>query len=305
MIKNKILNLIKRPQYIFLLLGHRGFFKWMKDETYLKIAYWCKMDKKLNLENPSTYNEKLQWLKLNDRNPEYTKLVDKYEVRKFIEKIIGNDYLIPLLGVWEDIEEIDFDKLPNQFVLKCTHDSGGLVICKDKTKLDINKAKKKLQKSLKHNYYWGQREWIYKDIKPRIIAEKYMVDESRKELKDYKFFCFDGAVKAMFIATDRGIDTRFDFFDMEFNHMPFMQHYPNANKPIKKPKGFEEMVELAKVLSKGIPHVRVDFYDINGKVYFGEMTFFHFSGWEKFEPFEYDEVFGKWIDLSQLSKEGC
>ncbi|MBF7097909.1 glycosyl transferase [Alkalibacter sp. M17DMB] len=267
----------------------------MKDETYLKVAYWCKMDKKLNLENPTTYNEKLQWLKLNDRNPEYTKFVDKYEVRKFIEKTIGNDYLIPLLGVWEDIEEIDFDKLPNQFVLKCTHDSGGLVICKDKTKLDINKAKKKLQKSLKHNYYWGQREWIYKDIKPRIIAEKYMVDESKKELKDYKFFCFDGAVKAMFIATDRGIDTRFDFFDLEFNHMPFMQHYPNASKTIIKPKGFEEMIKLANVLSKGIPHVRVDFYDINGKVYFGEMTFFHFSGWEKFEPSEYDEVFGKWI----------
>lgn len=295
--QNKIISLLKRPQYLFLMLGHRGFFKWMNDETYLKIAYWCKMDKRLDLKHPTTYNEKLQWLKLNDRNPEYASLVDKYEVRKFIEKTIGEDYLIPLLGIWDSIDEIDFDNLPNQFVLKCTHDSGGLVICRDKEKLDIEKAKKKLKKSLRHNYYWGQREWIYKNIKPRIIAEKYMVDESKKELKDYKFFCFDGAVKAMFIATDRGIDTRFDFFDLEFNHMPFMQNYPNANKEIRKPKGFEKMIELAKVLSEGIPHVRVDFYDINGEVYFGEMTFFHFSGWEKFEPEKYDQLFGSWLQI--------
>lgn len=295
--QNKIISLLKRPQYLFLMLGHRGFFKWMNDKTYLKIAYWCKMDKRLNLGNPTTYNEKLQWLKLNDRNPEYANLVDKYEVRKFIKKTIGEDYLIPLLGIWDSIDEIDFDKLPGQFVLKCTHDSGGLVICRDKEKLDIDKVKKKLKKSFKHNYYWGQREWIYKNIKPRIIAEKYMVDESKKELKDYKFFCFDGAVKAMFISTDRGVDTRFDFFDLEFNHMPFMQHYPNANKAIKKPKGFEEMIELSRVLSKGIPHVRVDFYDINGKVYFGEMTFFHFSGWEKFEPEKYDQIFGSWLQV--------
>jgi len=295
--KNKILYFIKRPQYLFLSLGHRGFLNWMKDETYLKIAYWCKMGKKLDLKNPMTYNEKLQWLKLNDRNPDYIKLVDKYEVKKIIKKTIGEEYLIPLLGIWDNVDDINFDKLPNQFVLKCTHDSGGIVICRDKNKLDIKKTKKSLKKSFKHNYFWGQREWIYKNIKPRIIAEKYMVDESRRELKDYKFFCFNGEVKAMFVATDRGIDTRFDFFDLDFNHLPFMQHYPNANKSINKPKGFEEMVELAKALSKGIPHVRVDFYDINGKVYFGEMTFFHFSGWEKFEPSKYDEIFGSWLKI--------
>ena len=284
-------------QYLFLSLGHRGFLNWMKDETYLKIAYWCKMGKKLDLKNPMTYNEKLQWLKLNDRNPDYIKLVDKYEVKKIIKKTIGEEYLIPLLGIWDNVDDINFDKLPNQFVLKCTHDSGGIVICRDKNKLDIKKTKKSLKKSFKHNYFWGQREWIYKNIKPRIIAEKYMVDESKRELKDYKFFCFNGEVKAMFVATDRGIDTRFDFFDLDFNHLPFMQHYPNANKSINKPKGFEEMVELAKALSKGIPHVRVDFYDINGKVYFGEMTFFHFSGWEKFEPSKYDEIFGSWLKI--------
>jgi len=296
--QSRLIRLLKRPQYLFLILGHRGFFKWMNDVTYLKIAYWCKMDRKLNLDNPMSYNEKLQWLKLNERNSSYTNLVDKYEVRNFIEKKIGNDYLIPIFGVWNDVADIDFDELPNQFVLKCTHDSGGLVICKNKDKLDINKAKKKIKKSLKHNYYWGQREWVYKDVKPRIIAEKYMVDESNMELNDYKFFCFNGEVKALFVATDRGIDTRFDFFDLEFNHMPFMQHYPNANKLINKPKGFEKMIELAKTLSKDIPHVRVDFYDINGRVYFGEMTFFHFSGWEKFDPDYYDQIFGSWLQLS-------
>ncbi|HAE60998.1 MAG TPA: glycosyl transferase [Eubacteriaceae bacterium] len=295
--QNKIISLLKRPQYLFLILGHRGFFKWMNDEMYLKIAYWCKMDKRLDLKHPTTYNEKLQWLKLNDRKPKYTDFVDKYEVRSFVKDKIGGEYLIPLLGIWDNVNEIDFDKLPKQFVLKCTHDSGSLVICTDKDKLDFSKAKKKLLKSLKHNYYWGQREWIYKDIKPRIIAEQFMVDESKKELKDYKFFCFNGEVKAMFIATDRGVDTRFDFFDLEFNHMPFMQHYPNANKQIKKPNGFEEMIGLAKVLSKDIPHVRVDFYDVNGKVYFGEMTFFHFSGWEKFEPENYDQIFGEWLKI--------
>lgn len=234
---------------------------------------------------------------MNDRNPEYSSLVDKYEVRKFIEKTIGKEYLIPIIGVWDNIDDIDFHKLPNQFVLKCTHDSGGLVICLDKDSLNIEKTKKELIKSLNNNYYWGQREWIYKNIKPRIIAERYMVDESKKELKDYKFFCFDGEVKAMFVATDRGIDTRFDFFDLKFNHLPFIQHYPNANKTINKPKGFERMIELSKVLSKGIPHVRVDFYDISGKIYFGEMTFFHFSGWEKFEPSNYDEIFGSWLKV--------
>lgn len=293
----KVTSLLKRPQYLFLMLGHRGWFKWMSDEAYLKIAYWCKMDKRLNLKNPKTYNEKLQWLKLNDRNPDYSSLVDKYEVRNYIKKTIGEDYLIPLLGVWDNVDDINFDQLPNQFVLKCTHDSGGLVICQDKNTLNINKAKKKLKKSLKHNYYWGQREWIYKNIKPRIIAEKYMVDESEKELKDYKFFCFNGEVKTLFIASDRGLDTRFNFYDLNFNQLPFMQKYPNSQKVIRKPQGFEKMIELARVLSKDIPHARVDFYDVNGRILFGEITFFHFSGWEKFEPSEYDEVFGKWLNI--------
>jgi len=293
----KVKEILKHPSYLFLTLGHRGYFNWMNDETYIKIAHKIKMGKSLNLDNPRTYNEKLQWLKLNNHKKSYTKLADKYEVREFVANTIGEEYLIPLLGVWDNLNEIDFTTLPQQFVLKCTHDSGGVIICNDKNNLNIKKAKSKLKKSLKHNFYWGQREWIYKDIKPRVIAEKFMVEESKAELKDYKFFCFNGEVKAMFIATDRSSDTRFDFYDTHFNHMPFMQYYPNADKKIIKPKAFEQMLEIARTLSNGFPHVRVDLYDINGKIYFGEMTFFHFSGWKKFNPSYYDRLFGDWLEL--------
>ena len=298
---NKYLNFITHPQNLFLTLGRKNFLNWMDDEKYIKIAHRIKLDEELDLNNPKTYNQKLQWLKLNYRKPEFTQLVDKYGVREFVKERIGEQYLIPLLGVWNQVEEIPFEELPNQFVLKATHDSGGLVICKDKSLLDVSKAKKKLKRSLKHNYYWAQREWYYKDVPAKIIAEKYMVDENTKELRDYKFFCFNGEVKFMFVATDRGTDTRSDFFDMNFEHIPVKQYYPNAdiNKVIEKPKLFEEMIDLAEKLSKDIPHVRVDLYEINGKIYFGEMTFFHFSGWKKFEPKYYDELFGSWIELPE------
>ena len=190
-------------------------------------------------------------------------------------------------------------------MLKCTHDSGGLVIVPDKSKLDIAKARKKINHCLKHNYYWGLREWPYKDMKPRIIAEQFMVDESGTELKDYKFFCFDGEPKAMFIATDRSNpteETKFDFFDMDFNHLPFTNGHPNATREIKKPDGFEEMKQIAAKLSKGIPHVRVDLYNINGHIYFGELTFSHWSGFTPFVPEEWDYRFGSWIDLPHSQK---
>lgn len=257
------------------------------------------MGKRLNLKNPQTFNEKLQWLKLYDRNPEYTKMVDKYEVRKYISDKIGEEYLIPLLGVWDSFDEIDFDKLPDQFVLKCTHDSGGLVICRDKSKLDINKARKTINKCLKKNFYKFTREWPYKNVKPRIIAEKFMVDESGTELKDYKFFCFDGTVKALFIATDRPYDTKFDFFDSDFNHLDIRHGHPNSNRELSKPKGFDEMIKLSQILSKGMAHVRVDLYDINGKIYFGELTFFHHGGLVPFDPPKWDEIFGEWLTLPE------
>lgn len=275
-------------------------FDKMSDEKYLKLLYRVNIGKKLNLENPQTYNEKLQWLKINDRKDIYTEMVDKHLVKDYVKKIIGEEYIIPTLGVWDSFDEINFEKLPEQFVLKCTHDSGGLIICTDKNKLDKVKAKKKLEKCLKINYYKRFREWPYKNVKPRIIAEKYMVDESGTELKDYKFFCFDGKVKAMFIATDRSdpnTETKFDFFDRDFNHLPFINGHPNSDKKIKKPESFEKMIELAEKLSVGMPQVRIDFYDIYGQVYFGEITFFHWSGTKPFEPEEWDYTFGSWIEL--------
>lgn len=290
------MKLIKRIINKLMVLG---FFNFLSDKHYIKLRFRLKMNKRLNLENPRTYNEKLQWLKLNDRKDEYTQMVDKYAVREYISKKIGEEYLIPLLGVWDSVDDIDFESLPNEFVLKCNHDSGGLVICKDKSKLDINEAKKKLSKAMKRDFYKFSREWPYKNVKRKIIAEKFMVDESGTELKDYKFFCFDGAVEYMFIATDRPHDTKFDFYDMEYNHLPFKQGHPNAARDIQKPKAFDEMKKLAQELSKGIKQVRIDFYEINGKVYFGEITFFHYSGLTPFEPEEWDGKFGELINIKK------
>lgn len=296
---SRIFKILKNPKLLFLTLGQRGFFNWMDDEKYIKIAYKILMKKPLNLDNPKTYSEKLQWIKLNDRRPEYTMLVDKYAVKEYISKTIGDQYVIPTLGVWSHFDEIDFDLLPNQFVLKCTHDSGGLIICKDKIKLDKVKAKKKIEECLRHNFFYGQREWPYKNVPHRIIAEPYMEDKKTKDLRDYKFFAFDGMVRALFIATERGSkeETKFDFFDDDFKHLPFRNGHPNAEKLPEKPVCFDEMKELASKLSKGIPEVRVDLYEVNGKVYFGEMTFFHWSGFKPFEPEEWDYKFGSWIKL--------
>lgn len=282
-------------------LSFRGYLKWLPDEIFLKIMFRLKIGFWPNLKNPKTFNEKIQWLKLHDRNPLYTRLVDKYEVRQYVKDVIGEEFLIPLLGVWNNFDDIDFDALPDQFVLKCTHDSGGLVICKDKSKLDISVAKKKINACMKRNYYWVLREWPYKNVKPRIIAEKYMEDEPGKGLKDYKFFCFDGIVKGLFVATDREAhQTKFDFFDENFNHLPIKQHYPNNTEAsLVKPAGFDQMKMLAAKLTAGFPQCRADFYDINGKVYFGELTFSHFSGLEPLEPKEWDDKFGEMIEMGK------
>lgn len=292
-------DFIKNPGLTFITLGHRGWFHWMSDEVYLKIAYRVKMGKKLNLNPPVTFNEKIQWLKLHDRKPEYTIMVDKYEAKNYVAKLIGENYVIPTLGVWNHFDEIDFDKLPKRFVLKCTHDSGGLVICRDKNKLDKKASKNKIEKCLKHNFFWCQREWPYKNVKPRIIAEQYMEDSTTHDLRDYKFFAFDGVVKALFIATDRGNneETKFDFFDADFNHLNFTNGHPNANLNPTKPETFEQMKVLAEKLSHKIPQLRVDFYEVDGKVYFGELTFSHWSGLVPFNPTEWDETFGSWIRL--------
>ena len=298
-------NLLSDHNYRIIFMSKCGFFNHLSDEEYLKLLFAAHMDYPLNLETPQTFNEKLQWLKIHDRNPEYTKMVDKYEVKKYVADIIGEEYIIPTLGVWDRFEDIDFSQLPDQFVLKCTHDSGGIVICKDKSKLDIKAAKNKINKSLKSNYYYVGREWPYKNVKPRIIAEEYREDSETLDLRDYKFFVFNGVSKAMFIATDRqtaGTEIKFDFFDMNFNHLPFQNGHPNAEAVPLKPKNFNKMKELAEKIGDGFPHVRIDFYEANNKVYFGEITFYHFSGFHSFVPIKWDYVFGQWIELGDFPR---
>ena len=298
--ENRLYKAIKDPYWAFGVILRRTIGRWMNDRSFIRWEYFSGMGKFPDLDNPTTYNEKLQWLKLHDIHREYSKLVDKYESKEVVRRLIGDEYIIPTLAVYDSLDEIDFDKLPNQFVLKTTHDSGGVVVCPDKTKLDRKAARRKLEKSLRHNFFYEHREYPYKDVKPRIIAEKYMVDESGTELKDYKFFCFDGKCKMLFIATDRNTgDVKFDFYDPDFNHLPFVQGHPWATKEIKKPEGFSKMIALAEELSKGFRHVRVDLYDINGKIYFGELTFFHFSGNVPFEPEIWDYKIGEWLKLPE------
>lgn len=286
---------------------HRSFWfilnrthKFWPDALWLKVLYRAKLHRKLNLNNPIRFTEKLNWLKLHDHNPIYTSLVDKYEVKQIIKEMFGDQMVIPLYGVWEHFDDIDFDILPNQFVLKCTHDSGRFCICKDKEKFDFKKAKEKMELSLKNNFYWWTREWPYKHVKPRIIAEKYMTDNECDALTDYKFFCFNGVPKMMYISKDVSAEPRTDFFDMEWNHLPFRMKDANADVMPKKPELFDEMKKIAMTLSQGIPHVRVDLYVINGIIYFGEMTFFHNSGIFSITPDEWDYKIGEWLDLGAI-----
>ena len=286
---------------IILALAARNILK-MSDEKYISLKYQQVRGKSLNLENPITFNEKIQYLKLHNRNPFYTKLVDKYEVRKFVTEVIGEEYLIPLLGMWNTFDEIDFSKLPNQFVLKCTHDSGGIVICKDKRKFNIKEAKRKIQKCMKTNYYYKGREWPYKDVKPRIIAEQYMIDESGTELKDYKVFNFNNVPKLIEVDFDRFIQHKRNIYDTKWNYLNLCIEYPtDPNRKIEKPKNLEEMLSCAKKLSKDFPFLRTDFYNINGKIYFGEITLYHGSGLEKIVPEKYEKILGDWINLKDIN----
>lgn len=285
---------------IFDALNYRKMLNWLPDKVFLNAAFRARFGRKLDLKNPKTFNEKLQWMKLYNRNPVYTMMVDKYLVRNYVREIIGEEYLIPLLGVWDDPDKIDFDKLPMQFVLKCNHNSGlGMCICKDKNKLDIEKVKNDLRKGLKQDYYLTGREWPYKNVPRKIIAEKYMVDESGYELKDYKYYCFDGKVRIVMINSDRmsSLETKANYFDENYQPLDFVWGYENANIPLAKPEKFEEMKSLAEKLSEGIPHVRIDFYQTPQGIFFGEMTFFDGSGFDAIEPIEWDYKIGSWINL--------
>ena len=297
---NKKLNMVlKKPLYIIVFLNNRGLHL-LNDEAYLKLLYKLKTGRKLNLKNPQTFNEKLQWLKLHDRKPIYTTMVDKYEAKKYVADIIGEEYIIPTLGVYDRFDDIDFDKLPNQFVIKCTHDSGGLVICKDKSKLDIKAAKKKIDKSLRRNYFYSGREWPYKNVSPRLIVEKYMEDKARTELIDYKIMCFGGKAKMIFTCTERFDEgLKVTFFNTNWKRLPFTRHYPASEKEIQKPENLKLMINLSEKMSEGIPFIRIDWYEINKKLYFGEYTFYPGGGFEEFTPEMWDEKLGKMIKYKQ------
>jgi hypothetical protein len=273
------------------------YFELYDDEKFLKSVFKEKTGYSLDLDNPKSFNEKMQWLKLYDRNTDYIKMVDKYEAKKYIEDTIGSEYVIPNLGVYASTDEIDFEKLPEKFVLKCTHDSGGVILCKNKELLDFGKTKSFLDNGMKTNYYWYSREFPYKNIKPRIIAETYMMDA--ENTIDYKFMCFHGKVRMIFTCSERHSKDglKVTFFDTEWNKLPFERHYPSSKKEIARPQNLQLMIELAEELSKEIPFVRVDFYEVNGKVYFGELTFYPGSGWEEFTPLEWDYKLGEWLEV--------
>ena len=284
------------------IMNARTIRPFIRDDQYLRIMYSIRIGHKLDLDNPVTFNEKLQWLKLHDKKPIYTKMVDKYEAKKYVARMIGEEHIIPTLGIYDSFDDIDFDKLPNQFVMKCTHDSGGLVVCRDKSLLNKNAARRKINKCLKSNYYYNNREWPYKNVKPRIIIEKYMSNDEKGALSDYKFFCFNGEPKIILVCTERFSNNglRETWFDKSFKRLDFTEGGHSIDLKIKKPKQLTEMLTLSRLLSKKIPFIRVDFYVIDNKVYFGELTFFPASGYEKFDPEEWDAKIGEWIDLSSV-----
>lgn len=294
----ELIKELHNPGHLYMRAMHHypKLFRWLDDEDYLKFSYKITMGKKLNLSDPRTFSEKLQWLKLNNRENLYTTIVDKYAVKQYIANQIGTEYIIPTLGVWDSFEEIEFDKLPNQFVLKCTHDSGGLVVCKDKTTLNVEWARKKINRSLENDFYLVGREWPYKNVPHRIIAEQYMADD----LRDYKLFCFNGVPRMTLVCSERFTKDglKEDFYDEAWNHLDVQRpNHGNAILPIERPKQYELMKELAAKLSEKMPFARIDFYEINEKVYFGEITFYPASGFEGFKPEEWDLKLGEWIKL--------
>ena len=295
---NTLVSLIKTPGKMILPLADNGLFNWMPDKIYLKLVYRGQMGKKLDLNDPKTFNEKLQWLKLYDRKELYHILVDKAEIKNYVSKIIGDEYIIPTIGVWNNVEDIPFDNLPEKFVIKCTHDSGSVIVCNDKSKLDIGEAKKKLKKHLKKSTFWFGREWPYKGLKPRIIAEE-MLGDGMRSLIDYKVLCFNGVPKLIEVHMDRGTPHHTqDFYTTDWHRTEILQKCePMAKEPMPAPICLDQMQELSRILSKDFFHIRVDWYIVNNKLYFGELTFYDGSGFAEFVDEKWDMMLGGWIEL--------
>ena len=304
-IVGKINRLLHNPEKIPMNIMYRlpFIFNHFSDEVYLKMLFFLTFHKKIDLLNPKTFNEKMQWLKLYDRKDTYNKMVDKSEAKKYVSSIIGEEYIIPTIGIYDNFDDIDFKNMPNQFVIKCTHDSGNVVICKNKDTFDLRRARKKINKSLKKNYYYVSREWPYKNVKPQIIVENYMEDNNNSDLIDYKFYCFNGEPKYLYVS--QGLsnhDTaKIDFFDMNFKKAPFgRKDFKHYDVLPKRPFNFEKMKILARKLSNNIPFIRVDFYEINNNIYFSELTFTPCGGFMIFVPKEWDKKLGNLISLNDI-----
>lgn len=296
-----IKKIIKKPHVILLYLGNAGLFNWMSDRMYIQCRYFGYNGSWLNLKNPQRFNEKLQWMKLYYRKNEFIQMVDKARAKQYVASVIGEEYIIPTIGVWNSYREIDFKQLPNQFVLKTTHDSGGVVLVENKSKILYEEVEKKINKSMRTSYYKVGREWVYKSVKPQIIAEEFL----GSNIQDYKLFCFNGKVRMTLVCSERFTDSGLceDFFDNDWNHMDLRRpKHDNLQRLIKKPENFRQMKEMAEKLAKGIPFVRIDFYEVEGKVYFGEITFYPASGFEGFKPKEWDEILGGWLELPNIER---
>jgi len=305
MITKYIKYLFTEPGWI---IANTFLGRYLSDRLFLKIKYKHIIGEYPNLEHPVGFNEKIQWLKLYHRIPILTQLVDKFEAKQYVSREIGREYVIENYGVWDDFDDINFNILPEQFVLKTTHDCGGVVICRDKNSFDFKAAKRKLTKHLTSNHYYTNREWAYKSVKPRIIAEKYFTNGSEEgeseELIDYKFSCFSGEPKLLQISTGRfGAGLRHNFYDMNFQRLNIIKFKGGTTTELEKPEGFEKMIQFAKQLSSIYPFVRIDFYNINGQIYFGEFTFYPGGGFSLFKPDEWEQKAGDWIDLPRL-KDG-
>ncbi|MDR1005505.1 MAG: glycosyl transferase [Bacteroidales bacterium] len=300
-IKRLFIKAIKQPHLllVYLLFYIDDIFK-LNDKFYLKIMYFIYFRKRLDLKNPKTFCEKLQWIKLYDRKEIYHTMVDKYEMKKFVSDRIGSEYVIPVLGVWDRFEDIDFNTLPDKFILKCTHDNGSYTICKDKKTFDTSVIPPRIARGMKKNQFKYSREWPYKGLKRRIIAEPLLKDSQSDYLTDYKFFCFMGQPEYLWIITDRGSKEGINetCFDMQGNRAPIVQKgYLPDNKPVDLPKNLTKMIEFARILSRDTLHLRVDFYNVAGQIYVGELTFFDGGGYYPFEPEEYNMIMGDWIKI--------
>lgn len=286
---------------MFMNKALRNVLKLLPDKMFLQIYYKKNMKRFIDFKHPKSFNEKIQWLKVYDRKPLYNKIADKYEVRDYVRNILGENYLIPIYGVYNNFSEIDFDKLPNQFVIKCTHDSGSVVVCRDKSNFDLEKARIKIELGLRHNAYDYAREWQYKDIKPRIIVEKYLEQEDGETIIDYKFFCFNGEPKFFYISQglENHATARISFYDLDGCKMPFRRTDYEEFEKDKLPSRKDDMINLSRKVAQAIdsPFIRVDFYQINGKIYFSEFTLHPCSGVMPIEPREWDYVLGDWLIL--------